>query len=190
MALSPEREGRLTASWHAEALGYGYNSAAKNWRRWHGLEPPDERASGFMEWGTAHEADALGFFEAHTGSIVARAGDNQLWTPWEDWCGCTTDGLVDDGIVEAKCPREVPSEPKEAWLVQVNSQIHITGSERGYVVAWSPGEAAVWLVSPTKDYWRTAEPTLKAYWRMLSADKPPGRQKKSKVILDFKWERV
>ena len=42
--LSPERNGRLTASDHAAALGLNpYQSRQELWRRWNGLaEPHDE----------------------------------------------------------------------------------------------------------------------------------------------------
>jgi hypothetical protein len=172
-------------------LGYGYNSPAKNWRRWRGLEEPDERQLSAMEWGTAHERDAVAHFEAVLGTIVDRAGDEQLFTPLGDWCGCTTDGLVDeDGLIEAKCPRQMPSSPKEAYWVQVQSQLHITNRQVGYLVIWTPEEAGIWKTLRDPIYWLTVEPTLRAFWTTMLADKPPGRTKKTKADLNISWEKI
>ena len=192
MALSPDREGRLTASWHPEALGYGYNSPAKNWRRWHKLEQPDERQMAAMAWGTAHEGDAVAAFEAATGTIVDCSGDDQLWTPYEDWSGCTTDGLIEDnGLIECKAPRQMPSTPKEGYWIQTQSQLHITQRQVGYLVIWTPEETGIWMTTRDSEYWPKVEPSLKLFWLMLKGDKPPGRTKKNQVsTLAFNWERI
>jgi hypothetical protein len=144
-----------------------------------------------MARGTEHEPDAIGYFEAVSGELATRTGVYQLWTPWEDWAGCTTDGLVgEDGIVEAKCPWEVPSEPKEAWWVQLQSQLHITGRSVGYLSAWSPDVACLWRTVRCEDYWPIAEPLLKGYWEMLRQPTKPGRTKKPKLEFKMEWTEI
>jgi hypothetical protein len=191
VALSPDREGRLTASMHGQALGCGYDSPQKAWRKWHGLEKPDERAVERMAWGSSHEADAILAFEAHSGFIADNTGDSQLWTPYEDWSGCTTDGLIEDwGVVEAKCVQALKEVPSEAHYCQVQSQLHITNRQKGYLVQWTPEETRIWLTERDATYWPTVEPSLVAYLRMLKAEKPPGRTKKTSPGLTISWERI
>lgn len=191
MALSPEREGRLTASWHPEALGYGYLSGKAAWERWHGFSEPDERAKFHMARGVAHESDAIAFAEAVLGNIFDSTGEYQLFTPYEDWCGCTTDGLLEDwGLIECKAPAQMPSSPKEAWWIQVQSQLFITKRHTGYLSAWTDTESCLWKTTADPEYWQKAEPLLKQYLEMLNTDKPPKRWKKPAVDLAFNWERI
>ena len=58
MTLSPERNGRLTASLFASAIGIGYDSRQKLWRQLTGRE---ERFQGnaHTQWGSDHEKDAI-----------------------------------------------------------------------------------------------------------------------------------
>ena len=189
--LSPEREGRLTASWHADALGYGYLSGKAAWERWNGLSEPDDTAKRFMAWGHDHESDAVAYFEGVTGIIPDRTGDDQLFTPFDVWSGCTTDGLIEDwGILECKAPRSLPEKPKDGHWVQVQSQLHITQRQTGYLSIWTPDGSSLWTTQAIPVYWTLVEPLLKTYHAMLCAPKPPGRWKKPKLDFNFQWERV
>jgi hypothetical protein len=189
--LHPDRAGRLTASKHGQALGFGYDSAPKDWRKWHGLEQHDEGALARMAWGTAHEADGISAFESLTGLIVDRYGDDQLWTPYETWSGCTTDGLIDeDALCEIKAPKSPYQEPPEAYYCQVQSQLFITKRQTGYLVCWVPEETRIWKTTADPEYWPMAEPLLKQYLLMLNADKPPKRWKKPAVDLALNWEKI
>ncbi len=67
-----------------------------------GIPQPSIRATAAMEWGTAHEAEAIAAYEAVTGAMVQSIGfvehDDQP-------IGTSPDGFVgDDGIVSIKCP--------------------------------------------------------------------------------------
>ena len=189
--LSPEREGRLTASQHATALGLGYDSPAKAWRIWNKLEDFSEEAKARMGWGQDHEIDAVGAFEAHTGELVTRTGDDQLWTPWEDWSGCTTDGLIgEDGILECKCPVRLYENPPDAYWVQVQSQLHFTGRAVAWLSAWTPTETAIWETKKWPEYWMTVEHHLKKFWEMMKSTEPPGRTKKLKLGLPITWTKI
>ena len=66
MSLSPEREGRLTASVFANAIGVGYDSRQKLWRQLTGRE---ERFTGnaATEWGSENEHHAITAYEVATG---------------------------------------------------------------------------------------------------------------------------
>jgi hypothetical protein len=76
MSLSPEREGRLTASVFASAIGIGYDSRQKLWRQLTGRE---ERFSGNVatQWGSDNEIRAITAYEVATGEIVEAAGGKQ-----------------------------------------------------------------------------------------------------------------
>ncbi len=160
-----------------------------------------------MAWGVAHEDDAISAFEAHFGVIVDSAGDDQLWTPWEDWAGCTTDGLIDvcetdpgkpvsrhliteNALVEAKCPRVVWEVPPENYWCQVQSQLKFTNRALGYLCAWTPTEVGIWKTTRDEKYWETVESALKDYLAMLKSPTPPKRWKVPKLDLNISWERV
>jgi len=65
--------------------------------------PADRYVSKYMEWGTAHEADARMRYEAETGAMVDQPGFKHH--PTIAMCGGSVDGLVDDdGIIEIKAP--------------------------------------------------------------------------------------
>lgn len=65
--------------------------------------PAERYVSKYMEWGTAHEADARMAYEAETGAMVMQPGFKHH--PTIAMCGGSVDGLVDDdGIIEIKCP--------------------------------------------------------------------------------------
>jgi hypothetical protein len=74
--LSPKREGRLTASIFASAIGIGYDSRQKLWRQLTGRE---DRFAGneATQWGNDCELLAIDAYEALTGNLVECAGDNQ-----------------------------------------------------------------------------------------------------------------
>ena len=86
MSLSPEREGRLTASIFASAIGVGYDSRQKLWRQLTGRE---ERFQGnaATEWGKDNETRAITAYECFTGEIVEAAGGKQgfVISPTHDW---------------------------------------------------------------------------------------------------------
>jgi hypothetical protein len=70
MSLSPERDGRITASIFASAIGIGYDSRQKLWRQLTGREPRFE-GNEATQWGNDNEHHAIDAYEIYTGNLVA-----------------------------------------------------------------------------------------------------------------------
>ena len=96
-----------------------------------------------MQWGVEKECDAIAAYEAETGSLVTPAGFFDH--PRIDNLGATPDGLLDDGLIEVKCPQtatfatwrmagEVPDEHKPQMAVQCSC----TGRKWCEFVAFDP----------------------------------------------------
>ena len=192
MALHPDRTGRLTASNHAVPLGHGYQSPQAFWRRWHGMEEPDEQAKVRMQWGVEHEPDALAAYEELTGDIVTHCLDRQEFIAWEDWCGATPDGRTQLGIVEFKCPQRMYETPPLQYWIQVQSQLVMTDEGVADLCAWTPDAVSIWRTRKVNNYWNDVEPTLKAYWECLTSGMEPRRGQFKKVSINHlvQWERI
>ena len=187
MALHKDREGRFTASAHAVALGHGYQSPQAFWRRWHGMEEPDEQAVARMQWGTDHECDAIAEYEVLTGDIVT---SQQEWIAWEDWSGATLDGRTQLGTVEFKCPQRMYETPSLMYWIQVQSQLQFTDEGVADLCAWTPDECRIWRTTKSQSYWPSVESILKEYWRSLTAGLEPKRGQFKKIPLEATWERI
>lgn len=140
-----------------------------------------------MAWGVEHEQDAITAYEALTGEIVF---NQQLWTPYEEWSGCTVDGMTDQRIVECKAPQRLYTEPPTQYWVQVQSQMVMTGVGEADLCAWSPDETRIWRTRLDPEYWSRVRDTLQEYWKLLSGDTPPKRGQFKKVKFDIQWETV
>ena len=178
--LSPEREGRLTASSFASAMGIGYSSRQKLWRE---ITGRDEKFAGneATEYGNQHEQDAVNAYEIHQSCIVELSGDNQRFFihPEFDWLGCTPDGFCGDRVVEFKCPyHKMYDDAPAHYIAQVQGQMAITGYKQADLVAWSPDELKIWRIDFSQDYWDSMLPLLEDFWRCVQDDVEPKRRKK------------
>jgi len=105
------RLGHLTASKLNDAFDLLKNGLEGAKRQQYRLELVAERLTGLpteffennaMKWGTASEPFARSAYEAETGNIVQEVGF--IKHPTLDWSGASPDGLVNDGLLEIKCP--------------------------------------------------------------------------------------
>lgn len=147
------RRGCLTASRMADAIAVLKNGKPSEARRKLMFDLLAERMSGVavehyvtpaMEWGTAHQADAIAAYEAETGDLVGP--EVFVLHPSIDWFGATPDGLIgSDGLIEIKCPTtpkflawrmagEVPEEHRPQML----AQLACTGRQWVDFVAFDP----------------------------------------------------
>lgn len=191
--LSPQREGRLTASDHATALGLNpYCSRQELWRRWNGLsEPHDEQTLARFAWGHEHECDALACYEAETGELPSHTLDRQIFVPYEDWSGCTPDGFVGEkGLVEFKCPQKLWEVPPEYYWLQCQSQLAITERKWCDLTAWTEDETAIWRTERSPAYWEWSKPLLMDAWKVLIGGLEPKRSKKPKIPTEVLWTRI
>ncbi len=182
MSLSPEREGRLTASVFASAIGIGYDSRQKLWRQLTGRE---EKFAGnsATQWGSANEHHAISAYEVHTGEIVQSAGGKQgfVISASHDWLGCTPDGFVgSDIVIEAKCPASMNLYGKvpDQYLPQVQGQLFITGRKLAHFICWTPEGFEVWEVPFDEEYWHVCIFALSEFYSCWKSDLEPPKRKK------------
>ena len=182
MSLSPDREGRLTASVFASAIGIGYDSRQKLWRQLTGRE---ERFTGnaATEWGKDNETRAITAYEVHTGEIVESAGGKQgfVISASHDWLGCTPDGYVgDDIVIEAKCPASMTLYGKvpDHYMPQVQGQLFITGRKLAHFVCWTPEGLEIHEVPFDDDYWQECIVALSEFYSYWKSDTEPPKRKK------------
>ena len=112
-----------TETWHAQRLGHltasrlndAFDLTAKGLegakRQQYRLELVAERLTGIpteffensaMRWGTTNEPFARSAYEAEKGVMVQEVGF--IKHPTLEWAGASPDGLVDEGLLEIKCP--------------------------------------------------------------------------------------
>lgn len=188
MTLSPQRDGRLTASLFASAIGIGYDSRQKLWRQLTGRE---ERFQGNAntQWGSDHEKDAITAYEVATGDMVMYSGKRQQFLIHDehDWLGCTPDGIIYKGqeslILEAKCPSsmELYGTIPDHYMPQLQGQMEISGLKKAHFVCWTPEKLEVFEVEKNQDYWQECFNLLSDFWACVQEDKEPKRQKKPKL---------
>jgi hypothetical protein len=95
-----------------DVLAKGRGTAASSTRENYIIELVCERLTGLqyraayqsaeMRWGTEHEDEARAAYEVETGSMVETCG--LFDHPRLPMCAASPDGLVDEGLLEVKCP--------------------------------------------------------------------------------------
>jgi hypothetical protein len=175
MSLSPDREGRLTASVFANAIGIGYDSRQKLWRQLTGRE---EKFAGndATQWGSDNEHHAITAYEVATGDIVQSAGGKQgfVISASHDWLGCTPDGFVgSDIVVEAKCP----------------ASMNLYGKVPDHYMPQIPEGFEVHEVPFDDQYWDECLKLLSDFYSFWKSDQEPRRQKKP-ILPTVNYERL
>jgi|694.fasta_scaffold68826_8 putative phage-type endonuclease len=105
------RLGSLTASRLNDAFDLTAKGLEGAKRQQYRLELVAERLTGLqteffennaMKWGSASEPYARSAYEADRGVMVQEVGF--IKHPTLEWAGASPDGLVNDGLIEIKCP--------------------------------------------------------------------------------------
>lgn len=181
MTLSSEREGRLTASVFASAIGVGYDSRQKLWRQLTGREPKFE-GNAATEWGSANEANAIDQYQAITGNLLDACGRKQAFVihPVHNWLGCTPDGTFCDTVIEAKCPASMNlyGEIPDHYMPQVQGQMAITGKPKAHFICWTPETIEVYEVEFSPEYWSACMIALSEFYDYWKNDIEPKRKAK------------
>ncbi len=128
------RMGRITASLAAACLGLdSHKSRAAAWREITGTGKQKQNRA--MRWGQENEPKARAAYEVLTGNIVEETG---FWVhPLYDWLGASPDGLIGDiGLLECKCPANLPPEVPVPHRIQCMVQLAVTGRLWCDYVAW------------------------------------------------------
>jgi YqaJ-like viral recombinase domain len=185
MALHPDRDGRLTASNIAVALGHGYDSPQAFWRQWNGME--EKQLSPTMQYGIDHEDDAVMEYEALMGDLVTH---RQEWLYWEDWSGCTLDGRTQFGVLECKVPQKMYETPPVKHWIQVQAQMVFADEGIADLCAWTPEGSRIWRTKKHESLWINVEPIVKLYYECLTSGLEPRRGQFKKIPLEPIWDRV
>jgi putative phage-type endonuclease len=145
------RAGKVTASRVADILAKtktGPSASRQNYL----IELALQRTTGViqesysnsaMEWGTQTEPQARVAYEVATGNFVDQIAF--VDHPSIEWFGCSPDGLVNDGLIEIKCPNSAThweyfkaKEPPKKYFIQMQAQMAVTGKDWCDFVSFDP----------------------------------------------------
>lgn len=97
---------------------------------------PEPDINRFMEWGNTFEARAREEYEVQTGHVAEACGF--VCHPTIEWLGASPDGLIDEnGLLEIKCPQNLPSVIPEKHIIQMQVQLACTGRKWCDYFAWT-----------------------------------------------------
>lgn len=177
MTLSPERNGRITASVVGAILGCkgAFNSRDKVVKDLVTAMIGNEVkrfSSRATEHGHVNEARAVQIYvEKNQLANLYYTGDEQRFFPIETWLGATPDGLVDSrGLIEVKCPySERYIEPSENYYAQMQIQMYCTDRDWcDFVVYWREQDGAevhhITRIERNQEWLLVNLPKLKTCW--------------------------
>ena len=145
------RLGKVTASRVADVMSKiktGESASRKNYKMDLVVErltntPTSSFTNAAMAWGTETEPLARMAYEALTGTFVDQVAFIQH--PSIEWFGCSPDGLVDDGLIEIKCPNTathidylLAGVPPAKYVPQMQTQMACTGAKWCDFVSFDP----------------------------------------------------
>jgi putative phage-type endonuclease len=133
-------------------------------------EPREFTGNIATEYGTANEATAMVDYRMETLHDVDAVG----FIPFEDWAGCSPDGLIDEkGGLEIKCPyglrdapAPVPFKPladQPQYNDQVQFSLFVTGREWWHFFQWTKNGCKMEVVKPDIDWQADAIPRLRQF---------------------------
>lgn len=172
------RKGRITASIAGAILGCApYMTRADAMRRMirdaMGAEP-EFTGNIATEYGNRNEPGARVEYEMLTGNKVTQAG----FIPFEDWAGCSPDGLIDGGGLEIKCPFSMRDDAKDFkplaeqphYYAQVQFSMVCTGLDRWDFFQWSPKAYRLESVSQDAEWQAENMPKLRQFYAEYLAE--------------------
>lgn len=122
------------------------------------------------KYGTNNEAGALIDYRLETGREVEEVG----FIPFEDWAGCSPDGLFPLGGVEIKCPYGLRKEPKPVpfktleeqphYYAQVQFSLFVTGRDFWDFFQWAPNDTSHETVFVDPDWQNENLPKLRQFY--------------------------
>ena len=177
MALSKERNGRITASVAGAVLGSkgAFSNKAKVIKdlvsQFLGNEIKSF-TSRATEHGHNNEARAIQIYlEKNQLANLYNIGDEQRFFSVETWLGATPDGLVDErGLIEVKCPYSERYElPSENYYAQMQIQMYCTDRDwTDFIVYWREEDGTevhhVTRIERNPDWLLLNLPRLKKAW--------------------------
>lgn len=180
-----QRRGRVTASLVGAILGvapYMTREQALRAMVRDTLGAPREFTGNVAtEWGVYNEEGAIFEYEmVETGRKVKKSG----FIPYEDWAGCSPDGLIGDkGGLEVKCPYGIRNDPHPVfksleeqphYYAQVQFSLFVTGREWWDFFQWTPHGTKLEWASVDHEWLDENIPRLRQFYaEYLDALKSP-----------------
>lgn len=170
--------GRITASIAGAVLGlHASISRIKAWKLIQGHAT--EADNHYMAYGRNFEAQAGRTYVNETGYLIRPTG---FWVhPTYNWLGASPDGLIEEeGLIEIKCPNNVPTIINPCHLIQCQVQLAVTGRRWCDYYAWTHrGEHFCQRVERLPEFEETALlMQLFVFWsEFVQTNKQPPRKK-------------
>lgn len=179
---SPEwfaaRRGKITASLAGAILGVNPHQGPLS--AWREITQGSRQGNGnaYKQWGADQEERARSEYEVETGNLACSSG---LWVHrLAPWLAASPDGLIgSEGLLEVKCPMQLPATVPQHHLVQI--RVQLTCTERSWCdyFAWA-GPHTTWGVRVERD--ELAELDIigrleKWYEKYIVTNTPPPRRR-------------
>jgi putative phage-type endonuclease len=184
--LSPEwfaaHLGRITSSTAAACLGYDPHRGPL--AAYRAIVATKEHSENWCtRWGSDNEARARTAYECATGNLVDRTG---FWThPLHDWLGASPDGFVgDDGMVELKCPQQLPDAVPLNYEIQMGVQMIVCERKWCDFFAWTPSGTFLRRFAMSENCAATWLASLEAFYKefILPRKEPPLRRRRVETL--------
>ena len=140
--------------------------------------PFSKEALGYMEYGRNHEDIATCSFlndaPADIGDIYI--AESPFYKHTDPTLGASPDGtyaiyreglLVDEGVIEIKCPGKKPNTPYTKWkhyyVPQTYWEMACSGHRTAIVISWGPRNMRAWQYSWDQNYWKVLSNIVKGF---------------------------
>lgn len=188
------RKGRVTASTVGAILGVApYMTRAEAMRRMvrdaHGAES-EFTGNIATEYGNRNEDGARSEYQMLTGHNVETVG----FIAYEDWAGCSPDGLIEGGGLEIKCPFSMRNDAKDFapladqphYYAQVQFSMVCTGLDRWDFFQWSPKAYKLETVLQDAEWQAENMPRLRQFYAeyLAELEKPDEHLAAKRVEID------
>lgn len=172
------RRGKITASLAAAILGLDKNKGPLAAYR-EIVGPHKDKDNRHTAWGREFEPAARFAYEVKTRNLVFETG---FWThPTLEWLGASPDGLVDDdGLLEIKCPQNIPTEVPPHHVVQMAIQMSCTDREWCDYYAWSQAGSFLHRLTRNREHEAGMLELLRVWYEkyVVAGFEPPRRRVK------------
>ena len=165
----------------------------KLWREKTFREPPF-KGNEMTQWGNDNEENALLAFEKHMNDICESS--NKLLVHPNLPVGATSDGFLNEAVVEIKCPfsqKIYPTIPDRYWVqMQIQMLVALANGFKNAVAAhfvvWTPDDFHTELVQYDQEFIDWYIPKAQEFIGYVQDDKEPPRYKR-KPEFNFNKEK-
>jgi len=171
---------RIGASGVANVCGYGFESIRSYWEIKTGRkERPD---TVWMQRGRENELRAITAVECDMGLLFSSTGSSfddqhRLEAQFSDpvaWkLVMYPDGVLDETMLEVKCPRQLHDEVPMGYQIQMQIGFMLGGFERALYAEWTPRETRKWWVYPSRELGEQLMPWIKRFVGYIAKDTEP-----------------